>query len=345
MSKWVSQALYDVRLAGVDEDRLAAIDKDATVVFVMNHRSNMDYLLVTWLVAERSALSYAVGEWARIWPLSTLIRSMGAFFIRRRSRSPLYRKVLSRYVQMATAGGVTQAVFPEGGLSLDGRIARPKLGFLSYIVTGFDPDARDVVFVPVALNYDRVLEDRVLIEADRSGQRKFRASIPTAVRFALRQLGRRLRGRFRKFGTAAVAFGEPLSLATFSKNHPTRMTEALGAELRERLCASVPALPVPLVALALEQASGPVPRKALVARVGEITARLEDRELLEQGPEAMVTSALENLMLRRLVRENEAGIEAIDDEHPLLTYYANSVRHLVPYPVRVAGEDQASTDR
>ena len=113
---------------------------------------------------------------------------MGAFFIRRRSRSPLYRKVLARYVQMATQGGVTQAVFPEGGLSLDGKIANPKLGFLSYIVGGFQPDGRDVVFVPVSLNYDRVLEDRVLIKAHTLGERRFRAAIPTAFGFFLKLL-------------------------------------------------------------------------------------------------------------------------------------------------------------
>ncbi len=49
---------------------LAQVDPDATVVFVMNHRSNMDYgALVTYLAADRSALSYAVREWARVWPL------------------------------------------------------------------------------------------------------------------------------------------------------------------------------------------------------------------------------------------------------------------------------------
>ena len=44
-----------------------------------------------------------------------LIRSMGAYFVRRDSRDPLYRAVLQRYVQMATDAGLTQAVFPEGG--------------------------------------------------------------------------------------------------------------------------------------------------------------------------------------------------------------------------------------
>ena len=66
------------------DPKIGKIDPKATVIFVMNHRSNMDYVLVTWLVANRSALSYAVGEWARVWPLSGLIRAMGAYFIRRR---------------------------------------------------------------------------------------------------------------------------------------------------------------------------------------------------------------------------------------------------------------------
>jgi glycerol-3-phosphate O-acyltransferase len=82
-TRWLSRALYRVRLGYVDEAALKAIDPEATVVFVMNHRSNMDYILVTYLAASRSALSYAVGEWARVWPLKQLIRSMGAYFIRR----------------------------------------------------------------------------------------------------------------------------------------------------------------------------------------------------------------------------------------------------------------------
>ena len=159
VARLIAQSLYRVRLGAFDEAALARIDREATVVFVINHRSNADYLLVTYLASTRSALSYAVGEWARIWPLSRIIRNMGAYFIRRRSGDALYRRVLARYVRMATDAGVTQAIFPEGGLSRDGRLALPKLGLLSYIVTGFDPSGRDVVFVPVGLNYDRVLED------------------------------------------------------------------------------------------------------------------------------------------------------------------------------------------
>ena len=94
------------------------------------------------------------------WLLQNLIRSMGAYFVRRDLSEPLYRSVLSRYVQLAAAG-VTQAMFPEGGLTRDGALRAPKLGLLGYIVGRFDPKgARDVVFVPVGINYDRVIEDR-----------------------------------------------------------------------------------------------------------------------------------------------------------------------------------------
>ena len=77
IARFLSRALYHVRITTYDEG-LERIDPGSTVVFVMNHRSNMDYVLVTYLVAERAALSYAVGEWARVWPLRTLIRAMGA---------------------------------------------------------------------------------------------------------------------------------------------------------------------------------------------------------------------------------------------------------------------------
>ena len=128
LGRKVSQGLYRVRLGYVDTEALARVPENATVVFVMNHRSNMDYMLAGYLAADQAALSYAVGEWARIWPLSALIRAMGAYFVRRNSKDELYRRVLERYIAMATEAGVPQAVFPEGGLTRDGLLREPRLG-------------------------------------------------------------------------------------------------------------------------------------------------------------------------------------------------------------------------
>ncbi len=158
LAKKIAKLLYRVRIGFSEDQELKNIGPDSTVVFVMNHRSNMDYLLVSFLAAEKTALSYAVGEWAKIWPLQTLVRAMGAYFVRRKSGNPLYRRVLERYIHMATKECVCQAVFPEGGLSRDGRLQTPKLGVLDYMLRNYKPEMdRDIVFVPVGINYDRTL--------------------------------------------------------------------------------------------------------------------------------------------------------------------------------------------
>lgn len=322
IARRLSRLLYRVRIGRVDA-ALDRIDRQAAVVFVINHRSNMDYVLVTWLVAGRSALSYAVGEWARVWPLSWLIRSMGAYFIRRKSRNALYRRVLARYVQMVTAEGATQAVFPEGGLSLDGRVGEARLGLLSYIVAGFDAAGRDVVFVPTAIAYDRVLEDSTLVAAATAGERRFRARPLHVAGAVLRMLWGKARGRFAGFGTAAVAFGAPISL----RDHLAAggSAETLGEAVMAAIVHSLPMLPVPLVAAAL--AEGPVPRKDLQARVSSMVARLQDLgavvRLPPQDMARTVDQALARLTERGVVTEVQGVIQP--GKPALLEYYAAAV--------------------
>ncbi|WP_434613721.1 1-acyl-sn-glycerol-3-phosphate acyltransferase [Tabrizicola sp. M-4] len=324
VARWLTRVFYRVRIGRIDP-ALGQVDNRATVVFVMNHRSNMDYVLVTWLIADRSAISYAVGEWARVWPLSRLIRGMGAYFIRRGSRNALYRRVLARYVQMAAAEGVAQAIFPEGGLSLDGRVGEAKLGLLSYFVNGFDPEGRDILFVPVGLGYDRVLEDRVLTEAARTGVRRFRPGPAGVVAFVFRMGWRLLRGNFPGFGATAAGFGAPVSLRAFLAGHEGDVAQALGAELMGRVARAVPILPVPLVAAALE--AGVVSREGLEVEVRRLADALSAKDavlrLHPQGLEATVEEALLHLRRRGLVTEDLALRE---EKRALMAFYAAPVR-------------------
>ena len=331
MAKFLSRSLYRVRLGHFSEDALRDVDKDATVIFVMNHRSNMDYVLVTWLAAERSALSYAVGEWARVWPLSKLIKAMGAYFIRRKSRNDLYRRVLERYVQLATDGGVTQAIFPEGGLSLDGALAPPKLGLLKYVVDGREEEgARDVVFIPVALNYDRVLEDRILVRAGQKGERRFSAKISVVTKFILKQIWLRLTSKYHRHGYAAVSFGPPVALSEFRKTHPDGGVKELGRLLMERIGKEVPVLPAPLVARILLSADGPVTQAALDVQMAEIMETVPEAHIHVARGDIEYTAEVGLRMLRKrgFVSESDAGIEIVEEERPLMEYYANSIAHL-----------------
>ncbi|MEX0283169.1 MAG: 1-acyl-sn-glycerol-3-phosphate acyltransferase [Paracoccaceae bacterium] len=330
LARFIGTSLYRVRVAHIDEDAMQAVDPEAAVVFVMNHRSNVDYVLVTYMAAERSALAYAVGEWARIWPLSRLIRAMGAYFIRRKIRNELYRRVLASYVRLATQAGVTQAMFPEGGLSLNGGLAPPKLGLLKYIRDAYTPEGRDVVFVPVALNYDRVLEDQILISAAQKGERRFKARISTVMKYWGRMLWRRLRGRYHKFGYAAVSFGTPLSLRQYMSNNPGAKTHNLANALMDRVSTLVPILPVPFVAWMVLQ-RGQVSRAELEASLDGARDHLHDvtLRLARNDVAYTVEYGLRNLLQRKMLVETETGYAAAPGKDDTLRFYANSIDHLM----------------
>jgi len=333
LSRWVSQSLYRVRIGVYDEKELNAIDPEAAVVFVMNHRSNIDYLLVTYLASQRTSLSYAVGEWANVWGLRQVIRAMGAYFIRRKSRNPLYRKVVARYIKMAVEGGVTQAMFPEGGLTRDGSLQPAKLGLISYMCDGFDADkSRDIVFVPVGLNYDRVIEDRILLESIAAEkQPRFNAGPLSAVKFVLRLMWMKVTGRLYRFGYACVSFGAPLSLKHYARDGAVDV-EALGEELMGRVGAVVPVLPVSLVATVLLEADKPLSPLELKAATAELISRLKEAgahlHIPRNDDDYAVDVALRMMRMRRLMIEDGSGLRADPNEENVLRYYANAIKHL-----------------
>ena len=348
LGKALARLLYRVRVGYADTQALAAVNPKSSVVFVMNHRSNMDYVLVAFLASERVALSYAVGEWARIWPLQQLIRSMGAYFVRRNSGDALYRMVLQRYVQMAVEAGVPQAVYPEGGLTVDGRLRPPRLGLLDYMLKAFDPAAeRDIVFIPVGINYDRVLEDRtLLLKLDSAAPRRgvLYAAARTAA-FVGSNLWLALTGRWHRFGYACVNFGTPLSMRDYVRSQGVdfrrldeqarhREVERVGMQVMEAIARIVPVLPVSLVATVfLARRDAGLSELELKSAAYELILRLEKAGAHIYVPRGDLDYAigvgLRMLLLRRIVVEEDGLYRAIPAEAALLAYYANAIGPLV----------------
>ncbi len=348
LGKWIARSLYRVRLGYLDAEGIAKIAPDATVAFVMNHRSNMDYILTAYLAADQAALSYAVGEWARLWPLSALIRAMGAYFVRRDSKDELYRRVLERYIAMATEAGVPQALFPEGGLTRDGLIREPRLGVIDYMMRGFRLEGgHDLVFVPLGINYDRVLEDRSLLRAlDPNARRVGRTlALWNTLAFAARNLRLMWKSEWRRFGYACVNFGSPVSMRAYCRERGVdfqklageerrRETAALGAHLMRAVGRIVPVVPVPLIATVFVRNPG---RKLasieLKTEVERIVERLERSAARVYVPRRDLDYALDvglrMLLMRHLVEEKDGAYRACEEELPLLRYYANSIAHLV----------------
>ena len=347
LARGIVRSLYRVRLGHSDMEALQS-DPEASVVFVMNHRSNMDYLLVSYLALDKAALSYAVGEWARVWPLQQVIQTLGAYFVRRGSSDDLYRRVLERYVQMAVAGGVTQAIYPEGGLSRDGALREPKIGLLDYMLRDFDPaGSRDIVFIPVGLNYDRVLEDRTLqLDLDPHERRRAgRRAVWNTFGFLMQSLWLRLRGRWYRYGYACANFGEPLSLKTFlagsgmdlggmDRERRIMLAQMLARDLMVRVGRVIPALPVSVTCRVLLRE----PDRIWTREVLRTAIRAEMRSL-EHGDAAVYVPrddqeyaaevGVRMLTLRRMLVEGGDGtLWMKPSERNLLQYYANAIQHL-----------------
>jgi glycerol-3-phosphate O-acyltransferase len=355
LGKKLAQGLYRVRIGYVDSEGIRQIPENATVVFVMNHRSNMDYVLAGYLAAEQAALSYAVGEWARIWPLSALIRAMGAYFVRRNSRDDLYRRVLERYIVMATQAGVPQAVFPEGGLTRDGRMRAPRLGVIDYMLRGFALDGeRDLVFVPLGINYDRVLEDRSLLQAvDPQAERRSRwAALGTTLRFVLHNLALMAKNQWHRFGYACVNIGAPISMRGYCAargidfqrlSGEARRTEmaALGVRLMDIVGAIIPVVPVALIARVFvarpdEALSDIALKAAALAELDRLREAGAHLYIPRQDLDYAFSVGLRMLTLRRLVDTPDGLYRARAAELPLLRYYANSIAHLPHAPPAAA---------
>lgn len=346
LSRILARRLYDVRIGFADERALERVENQPSVVFVVNHRSNMDYVLLAYLASKRTALSYAAGEWACIWPVEQLIKAMGAFFVRRGSGDPLYRRVLERWVQMATEAGLVQVVFPEGGLSRDGSLREPKIGLLDYMLRRFDPvGVRDLVFIPVGVNYDRVLEDRSLLLSTQTGQHSRLDAVVNTGGFVSHNLRLALSGHWRRFGYAVVNFGAPISMREYTKTYgldfremkrPERIerVKTLAQGLMREVGGVVPVTPVPLVAqLFAENPDTAMSKQEIETRCRTLMADLEGSGAHVYVPRRdrglAIESGLNALVLRRLVREEGGYYRAVPEELPLLRYYANSIRQLV----------------
>jgi glycerol-3-phosphate O-acyltransferase len=250
---------------------------------------------------------------------------------------------------------VVQAMFPEGGLSRDGKLREPKIGLLDYMMRGFDPAGeRDLVFIPVGINYDRVLEDRTLLldaqlksgdaEAAKRERKTGMAALGTIFRFIGRNLGQMIVGRWYRFGYACANFGSPFStrewlkrrgidLKALDRDTRGRVSIELMNDLMKEVGQVIPVLPVSLVSHALLACDGPISTLELKARIQALIDELQAKNAKVYIPrsdrEYSIEVGLRMLTLRRLIADQDGMLSVVPAERHLLQYYANAIAHLL----------------
>ncbi len=169
--------LYDS--VEVDEAGLALVKKraaDAPVVFCPSHKSYVDFLVLSWLLYSRGMTPphIAAGLNLSFWPFGAIARRGGAFFIRRTVKGDrVYTAVLRAYVKLLLRDRFPQEFYLEGGRSRTGKLLFPKMGLVSMEVDAWlDGAADDVLFVPVAIDYERLIEASAYVRELAGGEKK-----------------------------------------------------------------------------------------------------------------------------------------------------------------------------
>lgn len=193
---------------GFERAREAA--RRGPLIFLPSHRSHIDYLLLSYVVAQH-ALSpplIAAGENLSFFPVGAFLRHCGAFFIRRSfGGRRLYTALVDAYLRKVLLEGYNVEFFLEGGRSRTGKLLPPKLGLLSMVVdAGLRLPSRTLSFVPVSICYERVIEEGAYTREQGGGDKE-----PESVGGMLRS-ARFLRSRY---GRIYITLGEISSLDDF----------------------------------------------------------------------------------------------------------------------------------
>jgi len=343
------QLLWNRLYDGVSVFRFADVREaaaGATVVYVPCHRSHIDYLLLSFLIYYEGLPPphVAAGANLNLPVVGPLLRRGGAFFLRRSFKGlPLYGAVFGEYLHEMIRRGFAIEYFVEGGRSRTGRTLAPKAGLLAMTVESWlrEPQ-RPVVFVPVYIGYERVLEGDTYI-AELSGKPKQKESLLGLVRSA-----RKLREHF---GQVHVNVGEPIRLASWIEPfapladaaRQRAAVDRLALEIVTRINDAVVVNPVNLVSLAMlaaprhamdaEQLAGQIDLlRALIGRV-PYSARLQ---LTALDGAQVVARAERTGLLARIAHPLGDVLQVAPGQAALLAYFRNNVLHAYAIPALLA---------
>ena len=208
MVNWVLKMMFEgIAVNDAMFNKIKHMNQKGPLIFVPCHKSHIDYLLISFILHKYNMPlpHVAAGQNLAFWPLGPLFRRCGAFFLRRSFRGAvLYSKVFGEYIQKILEEGYNIEFFIEGGRSRTGKPILPKLGFLSILLEAYKNRAcEDLIFVPVYVGYDRILEESAYVREIEGGQKK-----PERFLDVLR--ARKFLKK--RYGRIYLNFHEPLSL-------------------------------------------------------------------------------------------------------------------------------------
>ena len=171
-----------------ETEHLRKLAKIGTVVMVPTHFSNLDSILIGWVIQFLGLPPFIYGAGLNLFNIKILayfMNSLGAYKVDRRKKNPIYLETLKAYSRMAIEEGAHSLFFPGGTRSRSGEIESSlKLGLLGttieaqrelYQKASEGEAVRKVFIVPVVINYHFTLEAPSLINEHlkRTGRERY----------------------------------------------------------------------------------------------------------------------------------------------------------------------------
>ncbi|KRT82110.1 hypothetical protein AMK59_4245, partial [Oryctes borbonicus] len=182
------------------------------MMYVPSHRSYADFILMSYICFHYDIEIPAIAagmDFHGMKGMGTILRNTGAFFMRRSYNDDnIYWDTFKEYVhQIVVKGELGIEFFIEGTRSRSGKSLYPKFGLFSMILKAFfNGEVPDILFVPINITYERVMEER-LFAFELLGVPKPKES--TSAFFKSLSLIKE------KYGNVYVNFGTPISAYQF----------------------------------------------------------------------------------------------------------------------------------
>ncbi|KZC05904.1 PREDICTED: glycerol-3-phosphate acyltransferase 1, mitochondrial isoform X2 [Dufourea novaeangliae] len=201
------------------------------LVFLPLHRSHLDYIMISFTLLMNDIRNplIAAGDNLKIPFLGWILQGLGAFFIKRRMdpvlgrKDVLYRATLHTYIMESLRAGHNIEFFIEGGRTRTGKPCMPKGGILSVIIDAYmDGIVEDALLVPVAMNYERLVDGNFVRE--QLGQPKKMETF----RSTMKAIWETLKGNY---GIVKVDFCQPFSLKEMLNSFQAQQNKLAGNKM------------------------------------------------------------------------------------------------------------------
>ena len=332
--------------------RIKRMARNGPIVFVPAHKSHMDSLLLLYTLYDNHmpCPHTFAGINLAFWPMGSLFRRGGAFFVRRSFKGAVfYAKVFSAYIFQLLKEGFNIAVYIEGTRSRSGKLLQPQLGMLNILLHAFfEKSCPNLIFVPVFISYDRIPDENTYLHEISGGKKSpenFRQMLKAKAMLK------------KRYGSVHINFGQPLDLNgvlaeqglygnRITAKEQNRLCRDIGAQLMHAIDRQSVVTPQSLIAGALlSGAKEIVTRKELMFRIDASMSLLvaQDAHLadsLAQGHQAAVEGALRHYRGRKFIQgidtpskgqEQQDAWRIVENRRNALDYYKNiSIYHFIP---------------